>query len=269
MRAGIQNSTMTLQKLNYDRIAAEYNQRYPSEAERKEVAQAVFALAQRTTNPHVLEAGVGTGRWLAALRSLTPHRFGLDFSLGMLKQSQARDSSLRLMRGSATRLPLESMRFDLVYCVDAIHHFVDTQAFVAEAFRLLKPGGTLAVIGADPHSGADEWYIYNYFESVLATDLTRYPSVPALRETMRTAGFAQIETEQIEHIFNEHHGSGVLTEPYIKQSSSSQLALLTDEIYNAGVEKIKTEISKAEARNEPLTFRTDLHVLMTTATKEN
>ncbi len=257
---------MPLQKLNYDRIAADYNQRYPSEAERKDVAQAVFSLASRVTNPHVLEVGVGTGRWLAALRSLTPHLFGLDFSLGMLAQSQARDSSLRLMRGSATRLPLESTRFDLVYCVDAIHHFVDTSAFVSEAFRLLKPGGTLAVIGADPHSGADEWYIYNYFEGVLATDLKRYPSVPALHAAMQAVGFSQPETRQVENILNIHHGRDVLTEPYIKKNSSSQLALLSDAVYDAGIEKIETEISKA--RDEPLTFCTDLHVLMTMGVKE-
>jgi ubiquinone/menaquinone biosynthesis C-methylase UbiE len=60
--------------------------------------------------------------------------------------------------------------------VNAIHHFERLDLFIAEARRLLRPGGTLAVIGMDPHHGRDHWCVYDYFPEAKVTDLARYPS---------------------------------------------------------------------------------------------
>ncbi len=50
------------------------------------------------------------------------------------------------------------------------------QEFIKEAYRVLKPGGVLAVIGHDPHEeGVSAWYIYTSFDGVYATDKKRYP----------------------------------------------------------------------------------------------
>ena len=51
---------MTVPYLDYDNLASEYDQRYPT-AELSERGRALLELAGRTTNPHILEAGVGTG----------------------------------------------------------------------------------------------------------------------------------------------------------------------------------------------------------------
>jgi O-antigen biosynthesis protein len=42
-------------------------------------------------------------------------------------------------------LPLEDSQFDLVLCAETLEHVRDTQLFLSEMRRVLRPGGTLAV----------------------------------------------------------------------------------------------------------------------------
>ena len=144
-----------------------------------------MTIARRTSlhtrHPRILEVGCGTGKWLADLSASTLYAkasrvFGLDLSMGMLRQAHRREPPLRLTRGRAEQLPFPAATFDLVYCVNAIHHFDRPRAFISEACRLLRPGGRLAVIGMDPHGRRESWYVYRYFEGVYETDLRRFPS---------------------------------------------------------------------------------------------
>jgi len=247
--------------LNYDHIADDYNQRYPS-TQSWERGGALLDLAKHYKNGLVLEVGSGTGYWLNLLHQHTANLFGLDYSLGMLQQSQGQPAPLKLARGSAIQLPYRDNIFDLIYSVDAIHHFGDHHTFVKEAFRVLKPGGALATIGHDPHGGTTNWYIYNYFDGVYDTDLRRYPSGKCLLKWMEVEGFQGLSSKTVEHIHNVHVGRSVLKEPFIKHNATSQLALLSEVNYQTGIQRIKTAIDDAEAKNEQAIFSSDIQVKM-------
>ncbi len=178
----------------------------------------------------------------------------------MLRQAQRRAAYLRLVRGTATRLPFARDRFDLVFCVDAVHHFGEPRAFIAQAFRILKPGGGLAIVGSDPRH--DRWYVYDYFESAYATDLARFPPRETLAEWMGAEGFGQVELQAVEHIQAIHIGRQVLKDPFLRKNSCSQLALLRDAAYRDGVAKISNDLSNAESRGELPVFRTELFIHM-------
>ena len=249
-------------KLNYDQIASDYNQRYP-DSQTWDRGQALLKLASQLKAKTILEVGSGTGFWLNLLHQVTPRLYGLDFSAGMISQARKQPAPIKLTRGTAIQLPYQSGTFDLLYCVDAIHHFGDHRAFIAEAFRVLKKGGALAVLGHDPHeAGEDSWYIYNYFEDVYDTDLRRYPSGRSVMDWMKADGFQNISVQEVEKIVNIHVGDGVFNDPFIKQNATSQLALLSAEKYQSGLKRIRETLEQARAGNERIVFRSQISVKM-------
>jgi ubiquinone/menaquinone biosynthesis C-methylase UbiE len=245
--------------LNYDEIAHDYNQRYPS-SQQWERGQALLDLAKRYKNGTFLEVGSGTGYWLNLLHQATSNLFGLDYSFGMIQQARGQSAPLQLLRGSGVSLPYQDESFDLLYSVDAVHHFGHHYAFVSEAFRVLKPGGAFVTIGHDPHEGTTKWYAYDYFDGVYDTDLRRYPSGTSMLEWMKDAGFENISTQTVEHIQNIHVGEGILRDPFLKQNATSQLALLDKDVYDAGVERIKLALAEAGKNNETIVFNADIQV---------
>jgi ubiquinone/menaquinone biosynthesis C-methylase UbiE len=254
---------MSAVRVNYDQIASTYHQRYA--VNRLEgVAAALKSLVQQVHAERVLEVGCGTGRWLVELQSVVPWVYGLDWSPGMLRQARRQPGQLALTCGQANRLPFSDATFELVFCVNALHHFEHPHAFVAETRRLLRPGGILAIIGLDPHSGRDQWYLYNYFESTYEVDLRRFPSWDAVRAWMDTAGFEHVTWHLAERIVQHYVGRAVLDDPFLQKYSTSQLALLTDEAYAAGRERLEAALAAAETRQETLTFPVDLTLAMVT-----
>ncbi|MCR4405397.1 MAG: class I SAM-dependent methyltransferase [Anaerolineae bacterium] len=249
--------------VNYNDIVPTYNQRYEANA-LPGVAAALLFLVQNCNANQVLEAGCGTGHWLTVLQSITPRIYGLDLSLGMLQQVCRRERRFHLTCGDASQLTFPTSSFDLVFCVNALHHFAHPPLFISETQRVLKPGGVLAIIGMDPHSNQDRWYLYDYFDGTHATDLARFPSGRTILDWMSAAGFTGMERRVVERIFQPLIGWEVLDSPFLQKRGTSQLALLTDEAYAAGLERIKTELSKAEACGEILVFPVDISLIMIT-----
>lgn len=249
-------------KLNYDQIASDYNQRYP-DSQPWQRGKALLNLASQLKAKTILEAGSGTGFWLNMLHQVTPQLYGLDFSAGMLTQAAKQPAPIKLTRGTAVHLPYLSGTFDLLYCVDAIHHFGDHRAFIREAFRVLKKGGALAIIGHDPHEAErSSWYIYDYFDGVYETDLRRYPSGESIVSWMNADNFQNVTVQEVERIVNIHVDEGVFNDPFIKHNATSQLALLSAERYQLGLGKIKEALKQSRARNDRLVFRSQISVKM-------
>lgn len=248
--------------LNYNPLAATYHQRYDV-SPLPGVTAALHELAQDARQ--VLEVGCGTGHWLSSLAALGGQVIGLDYSPGMLRAAQARDPALRLINGEASQLPFLAGSFDLVYCVNALHHFPAKQAFISEAGRLLRPGGALAIINMDPHAGRDRWYLYDYFEGTREADRRRFPSSGTLLDWLIAAGFERAHWRVAHHIQHTHVGRAVLADHFLQKHSTSQLALLSDDVYNAGLARLTAEVERAEAEGVTLNFESDLSLVMVTA----
>ncbi len=253
---------MITPQLNYDSIANDYNQRYPT-SQQWGRGEALLKLARQINAKKILETGSGTGYWLNLLHQVTPQLYGLDFSAGMIAQARRQPAPLKLTHAKATQLPYQSAAFDLIYCVDAIHHFGDHRAFIREAYRLLKPGGALAIIGHDPHeAGISSWYIYRYFDNVYKTDTLRYPAGTSVLKWMHKEGFQDTSAQTVEYIRNEYADENVFTDPFIKYNATSQLALLSEKTYQSGLQNIGNAISRSKEINKSITFRSEIIVKM-------
>ncbi|NIN67852.1 MAG: methyltransferase domain-containing protein [Anaerolineae bacterium] len=253
---------MSYRHVDYDQIAPTYDQRYGA-LEYEGIASTLSALARAGSVDRILEVGCGTGRWLAELQTIAPQVYGLDVSLGMLKEAD-RELTGRLVCGQASDLPFSEALFDLILCVNALHHFDQKQGFILEARQALLPGGTLAIIGMDPHTRADHWYLYRYFEGTREKDLARYPSADSIREWMTDAGFLQVRSGVAEHIQESLTGREVLQSPFLQKHGTSQLAILTDEAYEAGLNRIKADLEEAETAGRPLRFEVDISLALVT-----
>ncbi|MEJ2736545.1 MAG: class I SAM-dependent methyltransferase [Anaerolineae bacterium] len=225
-------------------------------------AAALRELAEGVGGGRILEVGCGTGHWLATLGPASSQLYGLDLSTGMLAQAGGQQAGLELVRGRAGQLPFSEGCFDLVYCVNAIHHFQQQRTFVFEARRLLRRGGVLAVVGTDPRAHRDRWYVYDYFDGTYETDLARFPSWGQVLDWKVGAGFEGVEWRWVERILDPKRGRAVFDDPFLRKDSCSQLALLTDEAYAAGLDRIEAALSSAEATGETILFATDLLLAM-------
>lgn len=95
----------------------------------------------------VLDLGGGSGRASLALEDIS-ERIVVDVSRGMVRR--ARERGLDCVFGDAGRLPFGDESTDAVIIVDALHHFPDRAACLAEVERVLCPGGVLVVREFDP-----------------------------------------------------------------------------------------------------------------------
>ncbi len=244
---------------SYNRVSGGYNGRYEQNP-LAGVAATLRALVAQIGARRALEVGCGTGHWLETLAPDLDLIVGLDPSIGMLTQAQTRPGMIALVNGRDDALPFADHSFDFIYVVNALHHFNDKPGFPAAVKRLLRPGGALALIGHDVPSALGHWTIYEYFPETIDLDRARYPLWSDVQAWMTAAGYSIEPLRAAERIYKEHRGRAVLSDHFMQRGGTSQLFLLTDEQYQAGIDRITRVIEAAEARGEEAVFRTDIQL---------
>lgn len=104
--------------------------------------------------------------------------------------------NVRVATAKAESLPFEDESFDLVTCRIAPHHFDSIPAFLAEAFRVLKRGGTLALVDNVVPVGSVGDYI-NAFERFRDPSHLRAWTMEEWRDALKDSGFAIVHEEQM------------------------------------------------------------------------
>lgn len=104
----------------------------------------------------LVDMGTGTGRALEVLAPVFERGIGIDLSREMLSMARANleRAGLRhcmVRQGDITQLPLAAASADAVTLHQVLHYAADPAAVVAEAARVLRPGGILVVVDFAPH----------------------------------------------------------------------------------------------------------------------
>lgn len=121
---------------------------------------AVEAAIEKAAGPgpfeRIVDLGTGSGRMLTLLGTKAAMSIGLDLSQSMLNIARSNVTragldKVELRHGDifATRLPRHTA--DLVVVHQVLHYLVDPAAAVAEAARLVAPGGRLLIVDFAPH----------------------------------------------------------------------------------------------------------------------
>lgn len=134
----------------------------------------------------IIEFGSGLGYNVRTLAGMMPQRqfIGVDLSPHHTK-SASRDAAgtenVQFIEGNYQHLNLPAATFDAVLAIETLCQTSDQRLAVAEAFRLLKPGGRMMVIDCFRNQPLD----------ALTTDLGE--AAVLVEKTAAVDGFAQID----------------------------------------------------------------------------
>jgi ArsR family transcriptional regulator len=136
--------------------AAHWDQMRPLHVDDREVETALVSVFAGRRIRDLVDMGTGTGRILELLGPRVDSAVGIDLSREMLAVARANieKASLRncmVRQGDITQLPLASASADAVTIHQVLHYAADPAAVVAEAARVLRPGGLLAIVDFAPH----------------------------------------------------------------------------------------------------------------------
>jgi ubiquinone/menaquinone biosynthesis C-methylase UbiE len=187
----------------------------------------------------VLDVGSGTGRWAEALAGRHGCKvWGVDAEPEMIEVARRRvPAGVGLKGGRAEDLPFKDGWFERVL-MSLVIQLADRRKAFAEAFRVLEPGGILAVVTFD-HSHFDGYLLGPFFPSFEARDKERFPSAAELERELAAAGFASVQVTPFTQ--RERVGKDTLLER-IRGKHISTFQLIDEEEYRAGLERAEREL---------------------------
>ena len=99
----------------------------------------------------VLDCGCGMGVYIMLMRRLRNVTIvGVDGDVGRLAWAEREGVAAQLSRVDIHKLPFASGSFDKVLMSEVLEHLADDRAAMQEVYRVLKPGGVLAL--SVPHA---------------------------------------------------------------------------------------------------------------------
>lgn len=154
----------------------------------------------------VLDVGCGFGdQDLYFLERYAPRRIvGLDVDAFKVRTAQDRileqglDGRIDVRVGSATSLPFGTAEFDKVTALECAFHFVTRDDFFREAYRVLRPGGALALVEPIPPPGAEQSRAMDYMtRSIMAIPKENMYPRATYADRLGAAGFHEVRVTSI------------------------------------------------------------------------
>jgi len=157
-------------------------------------------LAVRNTAA-ILDIGCGGGRAVHRLATLAPEGkvIGLDYSAASVAASrdfnakEIEAGQVRIELGSVAALPFADNAFDIVTAVETHYYWPDLPANVREILRVLKPGGTFALI-AETYRGGPLRLLYSIVMPLIGA---KFLSDAEHCDLLSQAGFCEVKTHHV------------------------------------------------------------------------
>lgn len=159
----------------------------------------------------VADVATGAGYVAAAAAERGANVVGLDFSATQLELARRSYPTIAFRQGDAGALPFDDGSFDSVVSNYGMPHFPDPDAFLREAFRVLRSGGTIAFSAwAPPHECIGFGIIYSAVQTHGRMDVDLPPgpnfflfSDPAqCKRSLEAAGFRSARVTNVPQVWH-------------------------------------------------------------------
>lgn len=233
---------------DFGALASDYDRLRPVDDNWREVLELLVAEGE-LAGRRILDVGCGTGQLVAALAGRA-RAWGVDPSEAMLEQARAAAPGAAFKRARAESLPFKDAWFERVV-FRLVLHLVDRRRALAEAHRVLVPGGRVALATFAPEH-FDGYWLTRYFPAVLEIDRSRFPAARELEGDLAAAGFARTRTTRLRQRATL---SGPDALERIRGRYISTLRLLDTDEFTAGLERAERELG------DEVSYTTDWLVL--------
>jgi ubiquinone/menaquinone biosynthesis C-methylase UbiE len=116
----------------------------------------ILSKAPPAADDYVVEVGCGGGVFMQRALESGCRAAAFDHSAAMvdatirLNHAAVQSDRLTVVQADASSLPMRTACADKVYCMNAFFFFPEPEASLNEMARVLKPGGTLALVTSPP-----------------------------------------------------------------------------------------------------------------------
>jgi ubiquinone/menaquinone biosynthesis C-methylase UbiE len=172
----------------FDELAGRFGREYVPGRSWKGIAEALLKLMPPMV---IADLGAGEGTIAQLMAQRAKKVIAIDNSEKMVEfgSELARKhgiENLEYRLGDIEEVPISSGTVDLAFLSQALHHAPHPEKAIAEAWRILKPGGRIAILDLNRHHFEEARELY--------ADLWLGFSELELEQYLKSAGFERLET---------------------------------------------------------------------------
>jgi ubiquinone/menaquinone biosynthesis C-methylase UbiE len=198
------------------------------------------------------DIGGGTGNYARALREEGWDPVVIDREPAMLARAAAK--GLETIEADAQSLPIEDESFDAVMLVSMLHHVEDQAMALAEARRILRPDGRLALMAFTREDTAAGW-LNDYFPSTRQWMLETHATEKELEALLPGARHIEVVFRDLEDgslAALQAYPEKVVDPRWHRQTSYfERLERDHPEELEAGLARLRAEVAAGTAPREP------------------
>lgn len=116
-----------------------------SEARQEKINAFLKGIVAGGKNEMLLDLGCGTGNILRIASSLFRMSIGIDIATDLLARIKQENKPFLLVGADGEKLPFRDRTFDCVSAYAVLHHLIEPNVLLREAYRVLKRGGYIYI----------------------------------------------------------------------------------------------------------------------------